>query len=82
MERGNEMYDWIDWINKSTQHFLDLPIANRNRKWNNDAAEKRVRRYAKKDDGDMDWNKYYKAFFIGTVINQMNLVHTNCSMQM
>jgi len=31
--------------------FSDLPIADRSRRWNGDAAEKRVRRWANAEDG-------------------------------
>lgn len=47
--------------------FGDLPLSDRGRSWDSDAADGRVRKWASKDgSGDKDqitWSKYRKAFF-------------------
>jgi HK97 family phage prohead protease len=52
---------------KTATDFADLPLYDRDYRWNSGAALKRVRQWASKDgSGDkdaMDWEKYKKAFF-------------------
>jgi hypothetical protein len=44
----------------SVVSFQDLPLAERKRRWNGDAANKRVRKWAGAEDGPND--RYRKAF--------------------
>ncbi len=44
----------------SVVEFQDLPLADRDREWDGDAAESRVREWAKAEDGPND--RYRKAF--------------------
>lgn len=48
-------------IKKGIQSFLNLPLAPREREWDGAAAEKRVREWAT-ENGNIDFNKYKRAF--------------------
>lgn len=52
-----------DLIDRGVVPFQDLPLADRDRDWNADAAVQRVRsRVGGPDKDDMDWAKYRTAF--------------------
>lgn len=54
-------------IAKAASGATDLPLADRNRAWDSDAAEARVRKWASSDgSGDkekINWSRYRQAFF-------------------
>jgi hypothetical protein len=57
-------------VRMSVVTFGDLPLADRRRRWNGDAAERRVRRWAQADDGPNE--RYRRAFVWYDAANKDN----------
>ena len=65
IQAGKEIMNQIQQqakMEKAVQRFLDLPLAPREREWDGDAAEGRVREWAT-ENGEVDFEKYARAFF-------------------
>ena len=71
-DTGGDPKSWWEWIKnkiiaKAANGATDLPLADRNRAWDSDAAEARVRKWASSDgSGDkekINWSRYRQAFF-------------------
>jgi HK97 family phage prohead protease len=63
-----DLFNFMDYAKamslKTVTKFADLPLADRMRTWDADAATGRLRKWAGGPDKDeIDWGKYQKAFF-------------------
>lgn len=60
--RSEEEVEVQEKLEKSVVPFQDWPLADRGRPWDKRAAESRIRKWAKGEDGEVDFAKYRRAF--------------------